>query len=208
MTEPMDDLLTKSQLDAAPILPRGFYQRPTLEVAGELLGALIVRRTDAGVVAVRITEVEAYLGVADPACHTFGGRRSRRNESMWGPAGHAYVYRIYGLHCCLNIVTVGDGTPEAVLIRGATTVHGGGLVADRRGPTVARRSWTDGPGKLCRALAVGLTDDGADLCSAEGALTVRRGAGAATVGEVERLPRVGVDYAGEAADWPLRLRLK
>jgi DNA-3-methyladenine glycosylase len=208
MTEPMNDLLTLSQLEAAPILSRGFYQRPTVEVAEGLLGALLVRRDAGGVVAVRITEVEAYLGIADPACHTFGGRRTRRNASMWGPAGHAYVYRIYGLHCCLNIVTVGVGTPEAVLIRGATTVHGGRLVGERRGRSIARRAWTDGPGKLCQALAIGLSDDGADLYSQDGALTLRRDDGGTEVGEVERLPRVGVDYAREAAGWPLRLRVR
>ena len=94
-------------LAEAAILSRGFYQRPTAEVARDLLGKFLVRTTARGVVAVRLNEVEAYLGVDDPACHTFGGRRTTRTETMWGEAGHAYFYRVYGLHNCLKVVTVG-----------------------------------------------------------------------------------------------------
>ena len=207
MTDAMADLLTSDAVAAAPVLPRGFYQRPTEEVAGDLLGKLLVRSTTEGTVAVRITEVEAYLGVEDPACHTFGGRRTPRTETMWGEAGFAYVYLIYGLHSCLNVVTVGEGEPEAVLIRGGRPVIGAELIRQRRGPRVAGAALTDGPGKLCQALAVTTADDGSDLSDPSGALVVRDAGFRVAPGSVERLPRVGVDYAGEAARWPLRLRL-
>ncbi len=104
-------------------------------VARELLGKLLVRVHETGTTVVRITEVEAYLGVEDPACHTFGGRRTPRTETMWGPAGRAYVYLVYGLHHCLNVVTVGEGSPEAALIRGAGILAGPRRDSDSaRGP--------------------------------------------------------------------------
>ena len=193
-------------LAEATILSRGFYQRPTAVVARDLLGKILVRTTAQGVVAVRLNEVEAYLGVDDPACHTFGGRRTPRTETMWGEAGHAYVYLVYGIHNCLNIVTVGEGMPEAVLIRGGMPLMGGSLIQDRRGGRVASLSLTDGPGKLCQALAITRTDDGVDLCAPESEITIRSDGHTHSEHQVERLPRVGIDYAGEAAAWPLRMK--
>jgi DNA-3-methyladenine glycosylase len=204
MTDPMDDLPTEHNLDGTTVLPRGFYQRPTTDVAMDLLGKIIVRRNREGVVAVRIYEVEAYLGAGDPACHTFGGRRSRRTETMWGPAGVAYVYLIYGIHSCLNVVTVAEGTPEAVLIRGAEPVAGRGLIRRRRGSKVPDSGLTDGPGKLCQALAVNRDDDGEDLCAQLGGLSIRQDDVVVPAASVVRSPRIGVDFAGEAAAWPLR----
>ena len=192
----------------APVLPRGFYQRPTEQVALDLLGCLLVRTIDDGAVAVRITEVEAYLGIDDPACHTFGGRRTARTETMWGEAGFAYVYLIYGLHSCLNVVTVGNDVPEAVLIRGGEPVMGTPTIRRRRGPRIAAAALTDGPGKLCQALALTTIDDGADLCDPGAPLVIRDGVTPVGLESVERLPRVGVDYAGSAATWPLRFRLR
>ena len=187
------------------VLPRGFYQRPTVVVARELLGKLLVRRSGEEVVALRLTEVEAYLGVDDPACHTFGGRRTPRTETMWGAAGLAYVYLIYGIHHCLNVVTVGEGSPEAVLIRGGVAVAGGSIVRRRRGTGVAQRHLLDGPGKLCQALALTRLENGLDFCDPASCLTIRSDGRGFVDEQVERLPRVGVDYAGEAAAWPLRL---
>jgi DNA-3-methyladenine glycosylase len=199
MVEPMSD---------PPVLSRGFYQRPTGEVARELLGKLLVSARPEGTVVLRLTEVEAYLGIDDPACHTFGGRRTARTETMWGEAGHAYVYLVYGLHSCLNVVTVGREQPEAVLLRGGVVERGLGLARTRRGGGVRPVPLSDGPGKLCQALAVTRAEDGADLCDPRSPLTIRDDG--CTVGEdrVARLPRVGVGYAGEAAAWPLRLLLR
>jgi DNA-3-methyladenine glycosylase len=189
------------------MLERDFYQRTTEIVARELLGKLLVRSDSGGEVVLRVTEVEAYLGIDDPACHTFGGRRAPRTETMWGEAGHAYVYLVYGLHSCLNVVTVGPGRPEAVLIRGGVVEEGLDLVRARRGPRVGERSLTDGPGKLCQGLAISRSDDGIDLCSRGSALQICDDGFEVLEDRVRRLPRIGVDYAGEAASWPLRFRI-
>ena len=169
------------------------------------MGKLVARTHPDGEALVRLTEVEAYLGVDDPACHTFGGRRTRRTETMWGEAGHAYVYLVYCLHHCLNVVTVGPDCPEAVLLRGAEVVRGLDLVRARRGSRVRDSSLMDGPGKLCHALAVDRRDDGADLSATESSLRIYDDGFRVEERLVRRLPRVGVDYAGEAASWPLRL---
>ncbi len=174
-------------------------------MARNLLGKLIIRSHADGEVVVRLTEVEAYLGVDDPACHTFGGRRTQRTETMWGEAGHAYVYLVYGLHHCLNVVTVGPGEPEAVLIRGAEIVRGVDVVRTRRGSRARDDSLTNGPGKLCRALAVDRHDDGSNLCEPDSSLRIHDDGYRPAEDLVRRLPRVGVGYAGEAASWPLRL---
>jgi DNA-3-methyladenine glycosylase len=203
----MHDLLSFDGLDETSVVAREFYQRPTEEVAEGLLGKILVRSTGEGVVAVRINEVEAYLGVEDRACHTFGGRRTPRTETMWGPAGFAYVYLIYGIHSCLNVVTVGEGVPEAVLIRGGLPLMGSGLIRQRRGPRVAEREWSNGPGKLCQALALTTEDDGADLCLYGANLTIRDDGFQPIRGRIQRTPRIGVDYAGAAAGWPLRFLL-
>ena len=181
----------------SPLEP-GFYQRPTRRVARDLLGKLIVRRLPEGTVAARIAEVEAYLGVRDPAAHTYGGRRTRRNETMWGPGGHLYVYFTYGMHHCANVVTRAAGVPEAILLRGAVTVAGEVAVAART------RGRLDGPAKLCRGLGIDRALDGADL-TAGGEVWLAEDGFACRSAWVRRLPRVGVAYAGDAAGWPLRL---
>lgn len=143
-----------------------------------------------------IVETEAYLGVCDRAAHTWNGRRTERVLPMWGPGGHAYVYRIYGIHHCLNVVTRRKGVPEAVLIRAA--------VPERwwQGEEVSRAALLEasGPGRLCRALGITAALSGAALSG--GGLELRRGPERSF--EMVSGPRVGVDYAGEAATWPLR----
>ncbi len=177
-------------------------------MARDLLGKILVHTTKQGVVAVRLNEVEAYLGVDDPACHTFAGRRTTRTATMWGEAGRAYVYLIYGMHHCLNVVTVGEGVPEAVLIRGGVAVTGCALARGRRGSRVAGRNLADGPGKLCQALAVNRSHNGLDFADSGGALTIRSDGWTPEACDVDRLPRIGVDYAGAASSWPLRLKLR
>lgn len=186
------------------VLRRAFYQRPTEEVARDLLGKLLVRQTRDGTVTLRVNEVEAYLGPGDLACHTAGGRRTPRVESMWGDAGHAYVYLIYGMHHCLNAVTVGNGAGQAVLIRGASLIKGDDLVRGRRGPRVPRRDLVNGPGKLCQALHVDRAQDGIDLCDERSGLWF--GDDGTVVGdqEVRCTARIGISPAGDAAEWPLR----
>lgn len=201
----MGNDLSEETVALLPPLSRGFYQRPTAVVAQELLGAVLVRRLPEGLAAVRITEVEAYLGVGDPACHTFGGRRTTRTEVMWGEEGRLYVYFVYGMHWCANLVTAGAGTPEAVLLRGAIPVWGEPLIqARRRRPS---RPLLDGPARLCQGLEIDGTLNGADV-TLSGQLWVSRAGPLPEPVAVERLPRVGVGYAGEAALWPLRFCLR
>lgn len=182
-------------------LERRFYQRDTVAVARDLLGTVLVRRLPEGIVAIRLTEVEAYLGVADAACHTFGGRRTPRTETMWGEAGLLYVYFTYGMHHCANVVTRGAGVPEAVLFRGAVPVHGRDRLAARRGRDGP--DLLDGPAKLCRALGLTRDDDGTDLAR-RGALFLAGDGLVVPDEQVGRAPRIGVAYSGEAASWPLR----
>ena len=144
-----------------------------------------------------LVETEAYLGVADRAAHTWNGRKTLRVAPMWGPPGHAYVYRVYGMHDCLNVVTGRPGVPEAVLLRAAVPVEWW------EGEEVARTDLlaASGPGRLCRTLSVGRELSGAPLSGPDLELLLPpAGAGR----EMLAGPRVGVDYAGEAAAWPLR----
>lgn len=181
------------------MLPRAFYQRDTETVARELLGKLLVRQLPEGLVVVRLMEVEAYLGVEDPAAHTAGGRRTPRNEVMWGEAGHLYVYFTYGMHFCANVVTQKPGVPQAVLLRGGVVVVGEEVARRRR----KGRSDLNGPAKLCQALGLGREENGYDLTTGEEIFLADDGFVVADEA-VLRLPRVGVAYAGEAALWPLR----
>lgn len=132
-------------------LPRAFFARPSPVVARELLGCWMVRQLGDERLRVRVVETEAYLGPTDPASHAFRGR-TQRNSPMFGIAGIAYVYFVYGMHHCFNVVTGDEGAPEALLIRGADA-------GAWRGPDGLR-----GPARLCRALKIDLSCNGIDLC--------------------------------------------
>ena len=147
---------------------RSFYDRPTLTVAKELLGKVLVHRTPAGDAAGMIVETEAYIGEDDPACHAAPGP-TRRNAPLYGPPGFAYVYLNYGIHYLVNAVTEAEGQPAAVLIRALEPVDGIALMDKRRAPArpLARaRDLCRGPGNLTRALGITLTDNLADLVRA------------------------------------------
>jgi DNA-3-methyladenine glycosylase len=168
------------------VLPRGFYDRPTLEVARDLLGKFVVH-LDGGVPrAGKIVEVEAYIGEEDRACHCRSGRTAR-NAPMYGPGGHAYLYLIYGLSTMLNVVTEPAGRPAAVLIRALE-------------PAEHVLGRTDGPGRLTAALAIPRTLSGHDLLQPPLTI-VDRGA---RPGRVATTTRINVDYAGEWAAKPWR----
>jgi DNA-3-methyladenine glycosylase len=154
---------------------------PVLEVAPRLLGATLRH----GEVAVRITEVEAYDGPHDPGSHAFRGRTSR-NAVMFGEPGHLYVYFTYGMHHCCNVVTGPEGTPSAVLVRAGEVVDGLDLARSRRSGSTDR-DLARGPARLCRALAIGLGENGADLTT--GPLTLDL---AEPVADVSTGPRVGL----------------
>jgi DNA-3-methyladenine glycosylase len=187
-------------------LPASFYRRPAEAVARDLLGRWLVRELNGERLVLRLVEVEAYLGAPDRASHAWAGRRTRRNESLYLPGGHAYVYLIYGLHFCLNAVTGERDVGSAVLLRAGEPVAGEGRMAENRGWTRTPRpgDLAGGPGKLCQALAIDRALDGARLD--EPPLLLTRGEPVADA-EVVAGPRIGVDYAGEAAQWPLRFSL-
>jgi DNA-3-methyladenine glycosylase len=178
-------------------LPRRFYLQPTLRAARALLGKILVHDGPDGLAAGRIVEVEAYRGPGDRAAHSRGGHRSARNEVMYGPPGHAYVYFIYGMHHCVNVVMQAAEVPEAVLIRALEPVAGVRLMRRRRGfPDDPEWRLCRGPGTLCEALGITRRLNGADLCS--GALRILA-ASAVPARDVRRTARIGVGYAGAHA---------
>jgi DNA-3-methyladenine glycosylase len=187
----------------APVLPLEFYLRPTLRVARDLLGKIFVHRRRGAVTAGRIVEVEAYRGPEDRAAHTAGGRRTARNEVMWGRGGRLYVYFTYGMHHCCNVVTRAAGVPEAVLLRALEPVVGLPVMRRRRG---GRRdlevaALARGPGNLCQAMGIDRTLDGADLVTGPIVLLDAPRVRADLVGVS---PRIGVAYAGDHALRPWR----
>jgi DNA-3-methyladenine glycosylase len=177
-------------------LPESFYARPTSEVAIDLLGRRLVCVREGIARSGIIVETEAYLGPHDLACHAARGRTAR-TDVMFGPPGHAYVYLIYGMHHCVNAVTEREGFPAAVLIRA--------LEPD---PGVEAR--TDGPGRLCRALGIDRSHNGLSLAGSHFYVTTggRSMRSARPEAEVAAGPRIGVGYAGEWAEAPLRYWLK
>jgi DNA-3-methyladenine glycosylase len=188
------------------VLPRGFYLQPTLRVARALLGKILVHDTPAGRLAGRIVEVEAYRGPTDRAAHTYGGRRSPRNESMWGEGGHAYVYFVYGMHHCMNVVCGPPGRPEAVLLRALEPLEGIALMRERwRLPAAPAWRLCRGPGALCQALGITRALDGADLV--RGPLCILD-APPVPAADVVRTPRIGVAYAGPDAARPWRFLVR
>jgi DNA-3-methyladenine glycosylase len=144
-------------------LTRKFYNRPTLKVARELLGKYLVVKEGGNYVSGKIVETEAYIGPDDPASHAYRGM-TPRNKVMFGDPGYAYVYLTYGMHHCLNFVTERKGFPAAVLIRALEPAEGIEIMKTRR-KTEDLRNLTSGPAKLCQALGIDRTLNGADLCS-------------------------------------------
>jgi DNA-3-methyladenine glycosylase len=188
------------------ILPVGFYLRPTLDVARDLIGKVVVYRSPAGVASGMIVEAEAYIGESDPACHAAVGR-TVRNAPLYGPPGRAYVYLNYGLHDMVNAVTEAEGHPSAVLIRALEPLDGVPLMRRRRarapwrqgkGP-VADHQLCRGPGNLTRALGITLADNRRPLT--RGPLTIRdEGLSAAAIAWDTRIGiRVGTDRPWRAS---------
>jgi len=172
------------------ILPRVYFNRPTLSVARSLIGKYLVRSINGRMLAGKIVEVEAYVGPQDKACHASKGR-TQRTEVLFGPPGVAYVYLIYGMYHCLNVVTEREEFPSAILIR-AIEIDG---------------ELIDGPGRLCRALQIDRCLNRVDLTTCESLWFEDRGI-LVERGDVGAHPRVGVDYAGEWAKKPWRFRLR
>jgi DNA-3-methyladenine glycosylase len=202
-------------------LPASFYRRDTRLVARDLLGCRLTRRLpDGNTRSVILVETEAYLGVKDRAAHTWNGRRTPRVEPMWGAEGHAYVYFVYGMHFCMNVVTQEEGTPEAVLLRAGVPEErwakardpkkeislkvrrGGGRGESTVPSSLSKQNilLASGPAKLCAYLDVTTALSGISFSGPE--LILSRGPRVSFDVLVGR--RIGVDYAGAAARWPLR----
>jgi DNA-3-methyladenine glycosylase len=170
--------------------PRAFFLRDTVTVARDLIGAVFARRWRGRWYGARIVETEAYLGAGDAAAHSFGGRRTARVEPMYAEGGHLYVFLVYGMHHCANVVTRRAGEGEAVLLRAA------------EGPEETPARLLSGPGKVCAALAITVADSGRDLVGGNEVRVFRRLRSRRP--RIGVSPRIGVDYAGDAAAWPLR----
>ena len=182
----------------AAIVERAWFDRPAVDLAHDLLGARLVHRSESGPVGGRIVEVEAYRGPEDLAAHSARGRTTR-TATMFGLPGHLYVYLIYGLHHCLNVVAGPGEKPEAVLIRALQIDEGIDIARARRGPGVVDRRLAAGPGNAGRALGIDRRLDGADLLT--GPVRIEP---AVRTPEIRRGPRIGVAYAGSWATQPLR----
>lgn len=188
-------------------LKREFYNRDTVLVAKELLGKILVHRVEGKITAGKIVEVEAYKGIIDKAAHTYNGRRTKRVEVMYGNPGFSYVFFIYGMYHCMNVVTREEGIGEAVLIRGLQPIDGVNIMSERRYnisfEALKKRqiiNLTNGPSKLCKALAIDETCNGIDLC--KDVLFIEEDDGKPF--DVGVSKRIGIDYAEEAKDFPWR----
>jgi DNA-3-methyladenine glycosylase len=194
-------------------LGREFLNRPAQEVAPALLGCVLEHETPAGLVAVALTEVEAYAGEIDPASHAYRGK-TPRNAVMYGPPGHAYVYFTYGMHFCVNVVCMPEGTASAVLLRAGRVIAGEDLARERRAlrrsatgekitsTVLPARDLARGPARLCQALAIDRTQNGLDFCDPASPLRLRREDSNAAAGKEVAIsvgPRVGVSTGAETS---------
>lgn len=178
-------------------LKKEFFAQPTLQLAQALLGCLLVKETDDGVASGFIVETEAYIGPDDRAAHSYGNRRTKRTEIMFGEAGHAYTYQMH-THTLVNVVSGEVDKPEAVLIRAIEPYSGVELMLERR-PVEQKKQLTNGPGKLTKAMGITMEDYGHPLF--ERPLYIAEGFQPVFI---SKGPRIGIDNAGEAKDYPWR----
>lgn len=196
-------------------MDREFFRADALTLAEKLIGKTLVRRTAGVEICGIISETEAYMGTTDRACHAYGGKRTSRTETMYLDGGHAYVYLIYGMYSCMNVTANTVDVPEAVLIRGVYPTCGIDALLENVRKTSRRKSipknaegmtpaelysFTNGPGKLCNAMGITRDLDRWDMTC--GDFFIRDDGWRA--GKILTSPRIGIDYAGEAADYPWR----
>jgi DNA-3-methyladenine glycosylase len=205
---------------SSPRLSRSFYRRNPVAVARGLLGHRLVSQIGGARTSGLIVETEAYLGIPDKGAHTYGGRRTPRSETMWGDGGYAYVYFVYGMHHCFNVVAGRAGNPVAVLIRAlepCASEAGSGSEPSNQNLDVlfARREkakrFTDlcsGPSKLCQALNITRDQDGEDLIEGDLLFIERARSRSLPQGSIVAGPRIGIAYAEEWQHEPLRFFLE
>lgn len=197
------------------LLKREFYTRDTITVSKELLGKVLVHETAEYSAAGRIVEVEAYLGPMDKAAHSYGGRKTPRVEIMYNEGGYSYVFTIYGMYQCFNIVTEKFGKPQAVLIRALEPVTGLELMAQNRYnmpytslSNTQIKGLTNGPGKLCMAMKIGKSQNKIDMCHNNGIDAIYVYDDGYRDFEVEASARINIDYAEEYIHMPWRFFIK
>jgi len=195
-------------------LTREFYARDTLVVAKDLLGKILVHEVNGVILRGKIVETEAYIGPIDKACHAYGGKRTPRVETLYGIPGIAYVYFIYGMYHCFNVITKEEGSPEGVLIRAIEPIDGINVMANLRFKkdynklTKAQiKNLTTGPSKLCIAMNINKENNKQDLCTSHLYIEEieNENEEKITIAEVKR---VGIDYAQEAKDFLWRFYIK
>lgn len=193
-------------------LQREFYDRDTLIVSKELLGKYLVHKIDNQTLIGKIVEVEAYNGPEDKACHSFGNKMTNRNKVMFGPPGFAYVYTIYGMYQCMNVVTEEDGRPCAVLIRAIEPVEGiEQMAVNRYGSAydelsrIQKKNITNGPGKLCIAMKIDKSNNGMDLFSSN---LYIEDSEKISDNQINSSPRINIGYAEEYVQMPWRFYIK
>ena len=201
------------------MLPQSFFLGSTVEIAREMVGKYLIRRYNGITLAARITETEAYIGRLDKACHAYNYRKTERTRTLFAPPGTAYVYLIYGMHCCLNFVTEPEGEPAAVLIRGLEPRHNGDIIAENRFgckcsamTPYQRKNFLNGPGKVCAGLRIDRSLNALPYGSQELFLCDRLSEVGLPDREEDPLhiktgKRIGIDYAEEAVDFPWRFYL-
>lgn len=182
-----------------------FYNRNSIEVSKDLLGKYLVHKVDGVELVGKIVEVEAYMGIQDKAAHSYGGRRTQRIEVMYGPPGFSYVFIIYGMYDCMNVVCEKVGIPQAVLIRALEPVGGVEKMCELRyGQKCSElnklklKNLTNGPGKLCKALGITRKENGIDLCGDK--LYIMKDENEEKFNTIES-KRINIDYAEEAKDY-------
>ena len=185
-------------------LDKAFYRQPTLILAKALLGCLLVKETPEGITSGIIVETEAYKGPEDKAAHSYGYRRTKRTEVMFGEPGISYTYTMH-THCLLNIVSGGIDQPEAVLIRAVEPFSGETLMAERRPKAKNKYQWTNGPGKLTKALGITMADYGHPFNQPP--LQILKGQ-AINESQIAVGPRIGIQNTGEAVNYPWRFWIK
>ncbi|MBD5540085.1 MAG: DNA-3-methyladenine glycosylase [Lachnospiraceae bacterium] len=185
-------------------LERSFYTGGVLEVSEKLLGKVLVHRTKEGITKGRIVELEAYNGATDKAAHSYPNLCTERTKIQFGEGGYAYIYFIYGMYYCMNIVTGRSNEPESVLLRALEPVEGIELMKKRRG-TDKLRNLCSGPGKLCQAMGITKAQYGMDLC---GDTLYLEDAKPVAPESILRTKRINVDYAEEAKDFLWRYTIK
>lgn len=192
-------------------LERKFYDRDTIKVARDLLGKILVHNINGKIISGKIVEVEAYNGITDKAAHSFGGKKTNRTEVMYGKPGISYIFIVYGMYNCFNVVTEKEGIPNAVLIRALEPLEGLDYISFNRFKKPYDKltkyqitNLTNGPGKLCQALSIDRSNNREDLCKN---ILYIIDAGIKNF-KIQYSKRIGIDYAEEAANYPWRFYIK